>query len=278
MRLSPRLRRLAEKLSRGVVLRRRLPAEFQRLPILVTPEAGLRHWLGPSRVDPHLFRMAGELVEPGAVVWDVGANVGLFAFSAAARAGVTGFVLAIEPDIWLADLMNRSSRRIAERNFKAAPVKVLCASVSREPGIAELEIAERARASNHLGGLSGSTQTGGHRYLQPTVSVSLDSLLNSFPAPHVLKIDVESHEAEVLAGAARLLESARPVIWAEVDPSNAAAVSELLYRNRYQILGAATVPHPAIKRAWWNTLAVPEEKIARLRVEGMSHLQRQAAS
>src|SRR5438270_12601633 len=107
MRLSPPLRRLAERLSRGVVLQRRLPADLQRLPLFVTPEAGLRHWLGLSRVDPHLFRMARELVEPGSVVWDVGANVGLFAFSAAVRAGVTGLVLTIEPDVWLADLMNR---------------------------------------------------------------------------------------------------------------------------------------------------------------------------
>ncbi len=276
MRLSPPLRRLAERLSRGVVLRRRLPGEFQRLPLFVTPEAGLRHWLSLSQVDPHLFRMARELVEPGAVVWDVGANVGLFAFSAAARAGVTGFVLAIEPDIWLAHLMNCSSRRIARRKLEAAPVKVLCASVSRQPGVAELEIAERARASNHLCGISGSTQTGGHRHLQPTVSVSLDSLLTSFPAPHILKIDVESHEAEVLRGAIRVLESARPVIWGEVDPSNAVAVSDLLHRSHYQLFGAADVPHPAIERAWWNTLAVPEEKIARF--AGLGRFQMQAAS
>jgi FkbM family methyltransferase len=253
-----------------------LPAEFHRLPLLVTPEAGLRHWLGLSRVDPHLFRMARELVEPGAVVWDVGANVGLFAFSAAARAGITGLVLAIEPDIWLADLMNRSSRRIAQRKLKAAPVRVLCASVSHHPGIAELEIAERARASNHLYGVSGSTQAGGHRHIQPTVSVSLDSLLASFPAPQVLKIDVESHEAEVLRGSARLLETARPIIWAEVDPSNAASVSELFHRNHYQLFGAAIVPHPAIKRAWWNTLAVPDEKSALF--AGQSRFQMQAAS
>ena len=251
-------------MSRGVVLRRRLPSEFKRLPLYVTPEAGLRHWLSLSRVDPHLLRMARELVEPGAVVWDVGANVGLFAFAAAARAGTGGLVLAIEPDIWLADLVSRSSRLIAQQKLEAAPLKVLCASVSREAGLAELDIAERARASNHLRGISGSTQTGGLRHVQPTVSVSLDSLLEAFPAPHILKVDVESHEAEVLRGATRLLESARPVIWGEVDPANAGAVSDLLRQNRYQMFGAATVPHPVIKRPSWSTLAVPEEKAALL--------------
>lgn len=256
------LRKLAERLSRGVVLRRHLPRDFHRLPLYVTPEAGLLHWAGLSRVDRHLLHMARELVQPGAVVWDVGANVGLFAFSAAAMAGPHGFVLAIEPDVWLAHLMDRSSREIAQKKLSAAPVRVLCASASSELRLNELEIAERARASNHLSGISGSTQTGGYRHRQPTVSVALDSLLDFFPPPTVLKIDVESHEIDVLRGAARLLETARPVIWCEVDPKNAEAVSNLLHEKNYRLFGAGDDPHPPILRAWWNTLAVPAEKAA----------------
>lgn len=256
------MRRLAERLSRGVVLRRRLPGGFQRLPLYVTPEAGLRHWAGLSGVDRHLLRMARELIKPGAVVWDVGANVGLFAFSSAAMSGPSGLVLAIEPDVWLAHLMDRSSREIAQKKMSAAPVRVLCASVSSEGRVSELEIAERARASNHLAGISGSTQTGGYRHRQPTMSVALDFLLDFFPPPNVLKIDVESHEIEVLRGAARLLESARPVIWCEVDPKNAEVVSKLLHDKNYQLFGAGDDPHPPILRAWWNTLAVPAEKAA----------------
>jgi FkbM family methyltransferase len=256
------LRKLAERLSRRVVLRRRLPRDFQGLTLYVTPEAGLRHWGSLSGVDQHLLHMARELVRPGAVVWDVGANVGLFAFSAAALAGPSGLVLAIEPDLWLAHLMDRSSQEIALKNPLAAPVKILCASVSNEVRVSALEISERARASNHLVGVLGSTQTGGHRHLQPTVSVTLDSLVADLPAPHVLKIDVESHEAEVLRRAVRLLEIARPVIWCEVDPRNAETVSKLLHEKDYQLFGAANVPHPPIARAWWNTLAVPAEKAA----------------
>jgi FkbM family methyltransferase len=259
MRLGRPLRRLAERLSRRV-LRRHLPGDFQRLPIYVTPEAGLRHWASLSSVDEHLLRMARELVRPGDVVWDVGANVGLFAFSAAALAGPCGLVLAIEPDIWLAHLMDRSSAEIAKKKLSAAPVRVLCASVSDELRMGELEIAERARASNHLYGITGSTQSGGHRQRQPTVSVTLDLLIDFFPAPSVLKIDVESHETKVLRGAVKLLESVRPVIWSEVDPKNAEAFSELLHERDYRLFGAEKDPHPPIERAWWNTLAVPTEK------------------
>ncbi len=255
-------RKLVERFSRSIVLLRRLPREFQSLPLYVTPEAGLRHWGSIAAIDPLLLRMTKELVRPRACVWDVGANVGLFTFSAAAMAGASGCVLAIEPDVWLAHLLHRSATLIRRRQLRAAHVEVLCAAISYQGGVHQLEIADRARAANHLTNSPGSSQAGGARHLQPTVAVTLDALLDHFPAPGVLKIDVEHHEGAVLRGATRLLELFRPVIWCEVDPANAERVTEILCTKDYRLFGAAENPHPAITRAWWNTLAVPAEKVA----------------
>lgn len=255
-------RKLAERFSRGIVLLRHLPGEFQNLPVYVTPEAGLRHWRSLRSVDPMLLDMVRELVAPGACVWDVGANVGLFAFAAAAVAGDSGSVLAVEPDVWLAHLLNRSAQLIRRKGTRTAAVKVLCAAVSSSCGVHKLEIAERARASNHLQTGPGSTQAGGARHQQPTVAITLDGLLGSFPPPTVVKIDVEKHEADVLHGATRLLEAFRPVIWCEVDSANAREVTALLRGKEYRLFGAAQTPHPAIRCAWWHTLAVPAEKVA----------------
>lgn len=251
------IRRLAERLSRGLVLRRRLPVKFGRLPFYVTPEAGLRYWFNVSRVDPMLCGMAEELVKPGSIVWDIGANVGLFSFCAAALAGPSGFVLSVEPDLWLAHLVSRSSRELASAHAKCSEVKVLCASISDSTRISELQIAERARASNHLMEAEGATQTGGSRAAQPTICVTLDSLLDHFPPPTVLKIDVETHEAAVLRGATRLLRTARPIIWCEVLHENSGKVTELLHDAGYELYGAQTTPHPRIDRAFFHTLAVP---------------------
>jgi FkbM family methyltransferase len=192
-------------MSRGVVFRRRLPAKFGRLPIYVTPEAGLRYWLTMQRVDPTLYNMVEELVRPGTTVWDVGANVGLFSFCAAALAGPSGFVLSIEPDLWLAQLVDRSSRELGLKRSECSSVRVVCASVSDSNRVSELSVSERARSSNHLVHAPGSTQAQGSRYNQLTVSLTLDFLLEHFPPPSVLKIDVETHEANVLRGATRLL-------------------------------------------------------------------------
>jgi FkbM family methyltransferase len=251
------IRRLVERLSREVVLRRRLPAKFARLPIYVTPEAGLRYWAAMSRVDPVLYGMAEEMVKSGSVVWDVGANVGLFSFCAAALSGQSGRVLAIEPDFSLAHLINRSSQRLATGKYPCAAVEVLCASVSDSTRISKLAIAERARASNYLIDAAGSTEASGMRCLQPTVSLTLDFLLEHFPAPSVLKIDAETHEANILKGAERLLREARPTIWCEVSAENSSEVTELLYAARYELYGAQVTPHPPIKRAWFHTLAIP---------------------
>src|SRR5208282_1257135 len=133
--------------------------------------------------------------------WDVGANVGLFSFCAAARSGKSGLVLAIEPDFWLAHLINRSSQQLEAGQYKCARVEVLCASISDSNRISKLAIAERARASNHLIEAMGSTEARGARRVQPTVSLTLDFLLEYFPAPSVLKIDAETHEVGVLKGA-----------------------------------------------------------------------------
>jgi FkbM family methyltransferase len=251
------IRKLIENASRGVVLRRRLPTRFGQLPIYVTPEAGLRYWTSMSKVDPLLYRMAEELVTPQAVVWDIGANVGLFAFCAASLSGSDGFVLAVEPDLWLAQLIGRSSRRLNAGHFSCSKVSVLCAAISEANGISELAIAERARASNHLIEAQGSAQAEAARDFQLTVSLTLDSLLEYFPAPSVLKIDVETHEAKVLNGAKRLLQEIRPRIWCEVSPENSESVGEILRAAKYELYGAETEPHERIERAWFHTLAIP---------------------
>jgi FkbM family methyltransferase len=204
-----------------------------------------------------LYDMAEEMVKPGSVVWDVGANVGLFSFCSAALAGQSGMVLAIEPDFWLAHLINRSSKRLEKNRNACARVEVLCASISDSNRISKLAIAERARAANHLIEATGSTEARGARCLQPTVSLSLDFLLDYFPPPSVLKIDAETHEVNILKGAERLLNEVRPTIWCEVSAENSNDVTALLHAAKYELYGAQVRPHQFIKKAWFHTLAVP---------------------
>ena len=252
------LRRLAERMTRGWVMRRRLSDEFGRAPLLVTPEAALRYLFRPlDRVDPALLAFAHEFIEPGDTVWDIGANVGLFTIAAAAKATSSGRVLAIEADIWLVQLLRRSA---AMQDAGSAPVEILPAAVGERLEPRTLAIAERGRASNALEGYGGS-QTGGVRRREQVMAVSLDWLSEFYPPPRVLKIDVEGAELEVLRGASRLLTEARPVLACEVSGQVRREVGELLRECGYTLhdLTASPTDRRPLDAPPFDTLALPNE-------------------
>jgi FkbM family methyltransferase len=224
------LRSVLERATHRIVISRRLPAQFGKTRIYVSTEGGLRYLLRDmSNVDPALLQLAADVVRPGHTVWDVGANVGLFSFAAAAAAGPAGNLLAVEPDTTLAGLLRRS----AAAEHMHAPVQVLPAAVSEEVSVARFHIARRNRATSHLDGY-GTAMAGGVRFTNLVPTVTLDWLAARFPAPDVLKIDVEGAELAVLAGATQLLGHVRTII-CEVAARNAAAVSGLLTARGYAL-------------------------------------------
>src|ERR1043165_8291887 len=100
------LRRILERLSQRKTFKRRLPANFGHAAIYVSPDAGLKYWTTTlGKVDPLLLSTVEQIIAPGDCVWDIGANVGMFSFAAAVKAGEKGKVLAVEADTWLVDLL-----------------------------------------------------------------------------------------------------------------------------------------------------------------------------
>jgi len=222
------LRSALERTTHRVVFRRRLPEPFSAAVLYASTEGGLRY-LRPrmGAVDPVLLGLASEVVRPGDVVWDIGANVGLFSFAAAVAAGPGGQVLAVEPDAVLVSFLRRS----AAANRAHAPVGVLPVAIAGALGVARFHVALRNRSTSHLDGF-GTKQAGGVRATELVPTVTLDWLAGHFPAPSVLKIDVEDAEAQALAGAAGVL-AAKPTIICEVAAHNATAVHRVLSRHGY---------------------------------------------
>jgi FkbM family methyltransferase len=247
------LRSAVEAASHRIVVRRRLPRPFQSARIFVSTEGGLRYLARPmAGVDPLLLRLVAEVVRPGDTVWDIGANLGLFSFAAAALAGQEGQVLAVEPDTDLVRLLRRS----AAGGGRHAPVEVLPAAVSSELSVARFHVARRNRATSHLAGF-GSSMTGGTRSTRLVPTVTLDSLADQLPAPDVIKIDVEGAEIAVLAGGHRVL-SKQPTVICEVSRQNAEAVAEVLIAHGYTLYDGARCPEErtAASVAPFNTLAM----------------------
>ena len=209
------VRRTAEVITSPFVFTRRLPPEAGGGVICVSTRVGGLKYLFKSsdRLDKELLEIAKFLVKPGYVVWDVGANVGLFSRAAAFYAGYLGSVLSIEADMEAVKLLLKTSRLTRS---KESVMTVLPVAISNEVGYTRFDIARRAGSSNALEGF-GSTQTGGIRETRVVPCTTLDNLLAHFPEPKVLKIDVEGAESLVLSGAANILRRIRPRIYCEVS-------------------------------------------------------------
>lgn len=237
--------------------------------VYVSPDARLRYLKRNIRdADPVLFNqaLALALVEPGSRVWDLGANVGLFAFSAAGLSGLHGRVLAVEADPWLFSLLQRSRAATVARLHSVAPVDLLCAAVADRAPIARFSIAARGRAANAVDGF-GSSQTGGSRESIMVGQVTLDSILEHSFVPDIVKIDVEGAELLVLRSGSALLQ-ARPLILVEVMAVNAGPVADLFRAASYELFDASK-PLESIRRvdaAVWDTLAVSIEKVFSLKM------------
>lgn len=249
------LRSLLEKWSRGVVLKKKLPAEFGSRPIFVSPEGGgLRYWKPRlEAIDPMLTQAVRQFIRPGDTVWDVGGNLGFFAFPAAAKAGSSGRVVVFEPDLFLAHLLRKTADANPDLN-----VDILALAASDRQGIAQFNIAERARSTNFLAEASGSTQTGGVRQTLLAPVVSLDFLLNQIPAPNFIKIDVEGAENLVLEGMQQILRDVRPVVMCEVFKTNWEVIITNLRSHGYRVFDASQLPEMVeVKSAVDNLIALP---------------------
>jgi FkbM family methyltransferase len=244
-------RPVIEHLSRNRILKRRLPVDLNHAPILVSPDACLAHW--KTRINSDLFDYAREFVKPGSVIWDIGANVGLFTIAAAQKSGVKGQVVAVEADIWLAEVLRKSA---ALQPADSAPIQVVPAAAFSSMGLAEFHIARRGRASNHLSDTRGSSQTGGIRDKVCVVTLTLDWLLQQGAAPSVIKIDVEGAEWNVLQGAIRVLSEARPVLLCEVS-EHVPEITRLLLEHGYSLFDWESNPRKMVTTASFNTLAIP---------------------
>jgi FkbM family methyltransferase len=250
------LRAIAERLSRGRSFRYRLPRMYGGCRMYLTPEAGLRYWLPRRalRVDENLLSSATEMVKPGDVVWDVGANMGLLTFAAAGVAGPNGHVFALEPDVVMVRLLRRSARL----NPGSAPVEVISCAVSESVSLARFNIAMRSRSSNYLEGF-GMSQTGGIRETETVLKVTLDWLADKIAMPDVVKIDVEGAELDVLRGAVRMLRACRPILIFELAAANWEKVSRLLAELNYTLYDSdqpASHRQP-LSRPSYNVLAMP---------------------
>ena len=190
------------RVVRGAI--RALPANM-RVLIPRGPLRGLRWirgasvnacWLGSY--EPRLTQQFVEVIRPGQVVYDIGANVGYYTLLSAVLTGPAGKVVAFEP---LPRNLTFLRQHVEVNSLKAVEIRTeaLC---DRE-GVARFGGSDDA-TQTHLGS-EGDTEVR---------TTSLDLLIQSgLPVPDVMKIDVEGAEYLVFEGAQELFRHHRPVVF-----------------------------------------------------------------
>lgn len=245
---------LLEMLSRGKVLKRRMRIKDKSTQIFVSPDAQLKYLkFRINSFDRDLICIAENFLTSSSNAWDIGANVGVFTF-AAANVANKGTIVSVEPDIWLAQLLRKSSRIKENKEFD---IRVLPAAISDQNGVATFMIAKRGRASNALEEAGGHSQMGGVREYQCVPTITLDSLLSSFPAPDFVKIDVEGAEWMVIQGASNIIQNIRPVFYIEIGFDHAEKILQVFQNEDYSAYDGKS--GNIIETCTFNTYFIPNE-------------------
>jgi FkbM family methyltransferase len=160
------------------------------IPIMSGPNRGLRWvvgslnhgcWLGTY--EGRCTKFVASQVRPGMTAFDVGANVGYYTLLMASRVGPTGRVLAFEPDP--ANIAALKKHLVLN---EINNVEIIEAAVSDQTGTSFFSCA----------GSQGVLSSAG-------ISVKT-VVLDEYPAPDFIKMDIEGTEVSALRGSARILD------------------------------------------------------------------------
>jgi FkbM family methyltransferase len=132
-----------------------------------------------------------DIVGPGMIAVDVGANIGIYTRFLAQLVGRDGAVFAFEP--------SRLNFGRLRGNIRASNVTMLEAAVGERSGTATLFLSEHANIDHRM------YDSGDNRRGVDVELVSLDEYFPSGSRVDFIKIDVQGHEYSVIRGARRVL-------------------------------------------------------------------------
>jgi FkbM family methyltransferase len=146
-----------------------------------------------------------QIVQPGQIVLDIGANIGCHTVFFARQVGLGGAVMAFEPQRCVFQML------CANMAINSIPnAWCMHAAVGTQPGQILVPMLDFHR-ENNVGGLG----LGDFSFGESVQVLTLDGL--NLGAVHFIKVDVEGMEEQVLRGAVQTLERFKPVLYVEND-------------------------------------------------------------
>ncbi|HKO96493.1 MAG TPA: FkbM family methyltransferase, partial [Pyrinomonadaceae bacterium] len=154
-------------------------------------------------------RLFQALVQPSAVVFDIGAHIGALTIPLARFVGPTGLVVAIEPE-----RLNYYAlcANVALNNLPWVICLQNC--ISDQTGVIRVADLDRSLEQNFAGLELDQPQVTENGNLIPLFKLDDLDVASSLT---LIKIDVEGMEQRVLQGAVRTIEQYRPFLYVEND-------------------------------------------------------------
>lgn len=214
--------------------------------------------------EPPLPAFFAATLTDGDIMLDVGANTGYYALLAAST-GLSTEVHAFEPFPSVFTLLTAN----LARNPQGSRVRAVPAAASDTCGTAELHIPPGDHGLIETSAsLERDFRESSSSVIVPTTT--LDAYAAGLPHVNVIKIDVESAEHRVLAGARETLRRHRPVVFCEIlECADCAAIDAICRETGYVSVrlqpGAAVLADAvAYDGPWWNQALWPMERLEML--------------
>ncbi len=220
--------------------------------ILLDMQVDKDYWLGTY--EPELQSALRDLIPAGAVIFDVGANIGYVSLLLAKAAGKEGKIFAFEA---LPSNVEQLRRNVALNGMEAR-VTVIASAVTQVPGPVRFLV----HASGGMGKAAGSAGRDDKYQSEVTVpGISLDEFVygRGHPLPQVVKMDIEGGEVMALRGMHRVLTEARPLMLMELHgPESSRVAWDTLSAAGYEIcwMGPGYPAVPSLETMGWKAYIV----------------------
>lgn len=214
------------------------------------------------------IRFLRRYLQPGMRAVDGGASFGIYTMAMAQGVGASGRVWAFEPTPGTADYLQNT----LELN-QAAAVKLTRAALSDRPGTVAFRAGEQSELNAIAkDGMSGNVQV---------AALTLDQVAaeENWGDVDFVKLDVEGHEREVIAGGASFFASASPLVMFEIKAGDRVDLGTLppfraMGYRFYRLLSEPPILVPFDEAAQpdpfqLNVFACKDDRIRRLAAAGL---------
>ena len=170
-----------------------------------------------DRGEPETFAWIDSFLKPGQVMWDIGANIGVFSLYGAC--GGKNKILALEPSAESFATLNANIRL----NKLDKHIDALCLAGSNKTEILKLFMKDPSSGASH-NSIKDSTNQFGEFIVngeQAIIGITLDAVRNvlNAPQPNHIKLDVDGKEPQILEGASLVLENTESLL-IEIEGNN----------------------------------------------------------